>query len=399
MSSLKTVVQINTVYNQGSTGKIVFQIQQLLLKEGYSSIAVCRYGAKSLKEKGVVFASSWLDNHLHNRLARITGLQGCFSKIRTWFFLKKLNKISPDIIHLHNLHANYINLKMLFKYIKKRNIKVIYTLHDCWALTGYCTHFDYAGCQKWQTNCNNCPIRKQEKHLLDTSSYMHKKKKDAFLGTVMTIVTPSNWLKNLVKQSFLGDYPVKVINNGIDLSTFNPTKSDFKKTYNLEDKFVLLGVAFDWGKKKGLDVFKKLAEKLNSDYQIVLVGVTETVKNELPKNVIAINKTQNQEELAKIYSSSDLFVNPTREDTFPTVNIEALACGTPVLTFKTGGSPEIIDFTCGSVVDRDDINSLVGEIERIKNEKPFTKENCVKRAQNYNKDDKFKEYVDLYEKI
>ncbi|MBO7187806.1 MAG: glycosyltransferase [Clostridia bacterium] len=400
------IAHINMSVN-GSTGTIMLQIAQKARETGYTvstystHVFSKRYIKNPPKPVGHSYYGSYLENAVHyafgSRLAK-NGRFGFFSTLR---LINKIKKEKIEILHLHNLHNYCINLPLLFSFIKKHDIKVVWTLHDCWSFTGHCAHFDYAGCDKWKTGCFDCqyfneyPFSKK-----DGSKKEYALKKDCFTGVKnLTIVTPSEWLLGLVKQSFLGSYPVKVINNGIDLSTFKPMESDFRKIYGLEDKFVLLGVAFDWGLKKGLDVFKKLAEKLNGDYQIVLVGVTETVKSQLPENIIAINKTQNQEELAKIYSSSDLFVNPTREDTFPTVNIEALACGTPVLTFNTGGSPEILDEKCGAVVNRDDFDALIKEIERIKQAKPFSKEDCLNRAKNFNKEDKFIEYVKLYGEI
>ena len=304
------------------------------------------------------------------------------------------------MIHLHNLHGWYINFPLLFKYIKKNNIRVIWTLHDCWTFTGHCPHFDMIGCEKWKTGCYQCPqIGEYPASYADISKWMYKHKKQWFTGVEdMTLVTPSEWLANLTRQSFLKDYPVKVINNGIDLSIFKPTESDFRKKYDLEDKFILLGVAFGWGKRKGLDVFIELSKRLDERYQIVLVGTDENVDKQLPKNIISIYRTQNQTELAEIYTAADLFVNPTREENFPTVNIESLACGTPIVTFRTGGSPEIIDESCGVVVEKDDIDGMQKEIERIYEKRPFGQEDCVKRAQNFDMNDKFAEYVELYER-
>ena len=201
----------------------------------------------------------------------------------------------------------------------------------------------------------------------------------------------------MVSQSFLREYPVQVINNGIDLSIFKPTESNFREKYHCEDKFIVLGVAFGWGKRKGLDVFIELAKHLDERYQIVLVGTNETVEEQFSSSVICIRQTQNQMELAEIYTAADVFANPTREDNFPTVNMEALACGTPVITFKTGGSPEAIDETCGIVIEEDDIEEMRKKIEYICIKKPFSQEACVKRAQCFNKSDKFNEYVALYE--
>ena len=231
---------------------------------------------------------------------------------------------------------------------------------------------------------------------------MYKLKRKWFTGIEnMTIVTPSQWLADLVKESFLKNYQVQVINNGIDLSVFRPTESDFRLQYNIPVfKKVLLGVAFGWGKRKGLDVFEELAKRLDSEkYQIVLVGTDADVDRTLPQNIISIHRTQNQTELAQIYSAADLFVNPTREDTYPTVNMESLACGTPVVSFRTGGSPEILDKTCGSVVSCDDIDALESEIIHMCGTAMYSKNNCLERASSFDMNERFKEYVDLYESI
>jgi putative colanic acid biosynthesis glycosyltransferase len=216
----------------------------------------------------------------------------------------------------------------------------------------------------------------------------------------MTIVTPSKWLADVVGQSYLKDYPVRVINNGIDLDVFKPAESDFRIRYNIpSDKPVILGVAFDWGERKGLDVFIKLAEDFGDKYQIVLVGTDDHIDAQLPENIISVHRTQNQQELAEIYSAADIFVNATREDTFPTVNIEALACGTPVITFETGGSPEIPDNSCGVVVPCDDVGAMESAICHIIEERPFTQEACRKRAEMFDMNDKFAEYVKLYQEL
>ena len=216
------------------------------------------------------------------------------------------------------------------------------------------------------------------------------------MGLDLTIITPSQWLADQVKMSFLKDYPVKVINNGIDLSVFKPTESDFRDRYGFVDKKIVLGVAFGWGHRKGLDVFIELSKRLPEDYRIVLVGTDDNVDKQLPANIVSIHRTQNQTELAEIYTAADVFANPTREEVLGLVNIESLACGTPVVTFKTGGSPECIDETCGSVVPCDDVDAVEMEIRRICEEKPYSIEACLARAKSFDMNEKFKEYVDLY---
>ena len=235
---------------------------------------------------------------------------------------------------------------------------------------------------------------------LDTSKKMYQLKKEWFCGVEnMTIVTPSQWLSDLVKQSFLKDYPVKVINNGIDLSVFKPVESDFREKYGLVDKKIVLGVSFGWGYRKGLDVFVELAKWLSDDYRIVLVGTDANTDSSLPENIISIHRTDNQTELAKIYTAADVFVIPTREENYPTVNMEAIACGTPVVTFKTGGSPEIVDESCGSVVEVDDGDAMEKEIIRICEEKPYSNSACLERAKTFDMNDRFNEYVELYGEV
>ncbi|MBE7037955.1 MAG: glycosyltransferase [Ruminococcaceae bacterium] len=396
------IIEINS-FVIGSTGNIMLNIASKARAQNNEVYIFC---ANTRRNSNVDISKECMigtriERKLHIWLSQFTGFNGCFSWFSTYGFLRKADKIDPDIVHLHNLHNSYINLPMFFKWIKKNNKKVIWTLHDCWAFTGQCPHFIVAKCGKWKTGCFNCPRYKEyPESLFDRTKTMYKLKKKWFTGVEnLTIVTPSNWLANLVKQSFLRDYPVKVINNGIDLNIFKPIESEFKKEHNIEDKKVLLGCASPWSDRKGLDVFIKLSDMLSEDYKIVLVGLSKEQLETLPKNIIGIERTNNQTELAEIYTMADVFVNPTREDNFPTVNIEALACGTPVITFNKGGSPEIIDETCGCVVKCDDVVSLKNEIVRVCEEKPYSREDCIIRAAQFDMNDKFKEYVDLYDNI
>ena len=336
------------------------------------------------------------------KLGYFTGLQGLFSIIDTLRFCKNVDKYMPDIIHLHNLHNSYVNLLLLFRYIKKHSIPVVWTLHDCWAMTGQCPYFTAVKCDKWKTGCFACPqYRNYPATMFDNSKTMWLLKKKWFTGVEnMTIVTPSQWLADLVRQSYLKEYPVKVIHNGIDLSAFKPTPSDFREKHGIApDQKMLLGVAFGWGKRKGLDVFIELAKHLTKDYKIVLVGTDDATDKQLPENIISIHRTQNQKELAEIYTAADLFVNPTREENYPTVNMEALACGTSVITFKTGGSPEIIDETCGSVVECDEVDVLEREIVYRCEVNPFSREACLKKAESFDMHKRFEEYVRMYEEL
>ena len=253
------------------------------------------------------------------------------------------------------------------------------------------------GCDKWKSGCYECDLYKSYPGcFFDDSRFQYRYKKECFTGVLnLTIVTPSQWLADLVKQSYLKDYDTVVINNGIDLTKFKPRASDFRAKYGLENKILILGVAFDWTPKKGLDDFKRLAEDLPEEYEIVLVGVSDIVATTLPERIISIACTQNQEELAEIYSASDIFVNATHEEVLGLVNLEALACGTPVITYESGGSPETIDSSCGVVVPSRDCERLLQAIIEFDFQK-MRKESCCQRAKLFDKNVKYQEYIELY---
>lgn len=350
---------------------------------------------------GHVYFGSWTENMLHHHIAKITGLNGCFSFWGTRQLVRELKKFGPDVVHLHNLHNWSFDLPILFDYLKKSGVRVVWTLHDCWAFTGFCPYFSISGCVKWKTECFKCPQTKEYPGtFLDTSRLMYHLKRRWFTGIAhMTLVTPSQWLADLTRESFLREYPVKVIHNGIDLQIFQPTSGNFREKYGIaENVHIVLGVAFGWGIRKGLDVFQKLAERLDDSYKIVLVGTDERIDAQLSERIISIHRTQNQKELAQIYSEADVLANPTREDNYPTVNMEAIACGIPVVTFRTGGSPEIISENTGSVVQCNDIDAMEQEIKRICVNRPFSKEACLEQAKQFDMYLKFQEYISLYEK-
>lgn len=394
------ILHINSV-PYGSTCKIMLGIKAAAEAKGFVVRTSSGYSYHPLKEipRDHIAVGSALGKLAHTLAAKLTGYNGCFSIIATLQFLHKIEKNNYSIIHLHNLHGWYLNLPILFNYIKKKKLKVIWTLHDCWAFTGHCPHFEMEKCEKWKTGCYHCPRHTEyPKTFVDQSRTMWKLKKRWFTGIEnMTLVTPSEWLAGLVEQSFLKEYPVRVINNGIDLNVFKPAESNFRKKYGIpQDKFIILGVAFGWGRRKGLDVFIELAKRLDERFQIVLVGTDHNVDKQLPNTIISIHRTENQQQLAEIYTAADVFVNPTREDNYPTVNMEAIACGTPVVTFETGGSPEMIDGTCGTSVACNDIDTLEREILRVYVEKPYSRETCVSHAKRFDMYDKFSEYAKLY---
>ena len=405
---LKKILFVNAV-PYGSTATVMNNLAHISVRAGYTVTTSSGYSYHPLRDfqnypgnikhicVGNIFSKT-----AHMMMSKITGLHGVYSYWSTKRFLKKVEKFSPNIIHLHNIHGWYLNFPMLFEHLKRTKISVVWTFHDCWPFTGGCAHFTYCDCEKWKASCGGCtnlgcyPIESK----IDRTKEMLALKARCFLGVEnLTIVTPSHWLAGLVKESFLKEYPVKVIHNGIDLSVFRPTESDFRKRYGLEGKKLVLGVAFGWGVRKGLDVFVSLAGRLPDTYKIILVGTDPHLDTQLPEAILSIHRTQNQTELAEIYTAADVFVNPTREENYPTVNMEALACGTPVLTFRTGGSPEILDSTCGAVVDCGDIDALTKEILRICEESPYTAEACTKKAREFDQNERFKEYIALYEGV
>lgn len=397
------IVEINSVL-YGSTGKIMLQIAETARAKGHKVWVCVPFGRHNKTgDENTIFIGNSLSEDTHLVMSRLTGLNGSFSIIATKIFIHKIKKLRPDVIHLHNLHNSYINLPILFNYIKNNNIKVVWTLHDCWSFTGHCPYFTLKKCEKWKTGCYSCSSYKEyPEAFIDTTKITYQLKKKWFTGIKnLTIVTPSQWLADLISESFLNEYDVKVINNGIDINIFKPVISNFRNKLNINEKqIILLGVAFDWGIRKGLDVFINLYERLDKKkFKIVLVGLDENQGKSIPRGIIKISKTRNQYELAEIYSAADIFINPTREDNFPTVNMEAIACGTPVITFNTGGSVEVITNKTGVVVPCDDLNALENKINQIAENKLFSVEELLDFAKNFNCKNRFEEYIELYENI
>ena len=396
------IVEINGT-NYSSTGNIALNIAKKAREEGSEVYTCCKNSLKSSQfryDNQIVIGSRY-ERLISEQLAQLSGLSGSFNWIGTKEFIKKLKEIRPDLVHLHIMHDSYINLEMLFKYLNLNKIPVVWTFHDCWAFTGKCPYFEMDGCDKWKRGCYKCPQIKKypESYFMDMTKYLWNKKNRMFNSIDnLTIVTPSKWLSSYARESFLKGHDIRVINNGINLDIFKPVKGDFRKKYGIEDKYLLLGVGYNWSPRKGLDSFIELSKRLDERFRIVLVGTNDKIDEILPDNIISIHRTYNQAELVEIYSSCDLFVNPTMEENFPTVNIESIACGLPVITYNTGGSPEIIDETCGRVVEKGNIDKLYEGIMDIYSN-PFDKSACLKRSQLYNMNDKFAEYVELYKEI
>ncbi|WP_448524112.1 glycosyltransferase [Pseudothermotoga sp.] len=355
----------------------MLQIHQALKQRGHQSyLAYGREPAKNCEE--AIRIGSNFDVYHHVLLTRLFDLHGFGSKRATARFVQMIGKIDPDIIHLHNVHGYYLNIGVLFKFLKEFGKPVVWTLHDCWPFTGHCAYFVYAKCERWRTGCHSCPEKSSypKSLLLDNSRWNYRKKKELFTGLKhLTIVTPSRWLAGLVKESFLSEYPVEVIPNGIDTNVFKPTPSDFRKKYGIEDKFIILGVANVWDRRKGFEYFLELSKFLSQREVIVLVGVNDRQMKTLPKNIIGIKRTNSPEELAQIYTAADVFLNPTLEDNYPTVNLEAQACGTFVVTFDSGGAAEtVISEESGIVLRKKSVEEIHTVLRRFgKKEDVFEK--------------------------
>ncbi|CAK7027266.1 MAG: D-inositol-3-phosphate glycosyltransferase [Eubacterium sp.] len=384
----------------GSTGNIMNQILRCAQEEyGYE---VESYYGKWYKDASNTYRFShcygyYIENRISAIISSVTGFHNIGSVFGTFQLIRRIKTFSPDVIHLHNLHLWTVNLPILFRFLKKSSVKVIWTLHDCWSFTGQCPHFTIAKCEKWKTGCHKCSQYKEyPSTFFDNTRTMWKLKKKWFSNlNNLTIITPSQWLASLVRESYLREYPLLVINNGINLNIFTHTDSNIKEKYGIKNHMVL-GVAFDWGYKKGLDVFVKLAMMLSEDYQIVLVGTSEKIDKQLPKNIISIHRTENQMELAKIYTAADVFVNATRQENYPTVNMESIACGTPVVTFRTGGSPEILNEHTGYVVDVDDVDMLAKRIISVCDQTNEYSDACHAASRSFDMNERFREYVKLF---
>ncbi|MDD3412665.1 MAG: glycosyltransferase [Lachnospiraceae bacterium] len=397
----KRVFFINVTFGSGSTGRIVSGLYDLLTEKGFTCMGA--YGRGTAPEGYHAYRiGSDFGVNVHGALSRITDKHGQYSKAATRKLIAVMEEFHPSIVHLHNIHGYYLNVELLFHYLKESGVKVIWTLHDCWSFTGHCTHFEYVGCNKWKTGCYQCEqLREYPKSILrDGSKNNYHWKKELFTQIPdMQLVTPSEWLKSKVLNSYMKDYEITVIPTGIDLTTLHPVEDHYRMKYGLQKRFIILGVANPWRERKGIEEFKKLSNILDERYKIVLIGLNEKQKQELPDNILGLNKTNSLEEMAAWYSTADVYLNLTLEDTFPTTNIEALACGTPVITYRAGGSPESIDDSCGMVVERCNMIGITAALDVLRQNESKSKA-CILKAKQYSKEKRFLEYFEkVYAKL
>ena len=392
------ILQISTNWGHGGPGGVVKDIHNYLNAAGHEPVvAFGRYdvpeGVPSIK------IGSSLDTYYHVLTTRLFDAAGFSSVKATKRLICEIDKIDPDIIHLHNLIGYYLNVEILFGYIKEKNFPVVWTLHDCWAFTGHCINFERKNCEKWKTACHKCPLKDNypEVVLFDRSLSNYQRKKRAFTEVSnMELVTPSKWLADLVSESYLKPYPCHVINNGIDLNVFRPIESNIREQYALQGKKILLCVASVWNEMKGEHIVYELAEKLDDSYAIVMIG-RKSAKH-VPDRIIDLPRTQNIEELVKWYTVADIFVNPTLGDNFPTVNIEALACGTPIVTNNTGGSPEIAGNEFGRIVYSKTADEFVEKIQECLVAQ-YSPEDCRNASMKFARDRCFEKYMAVYRSV
>lgn len=396
------VMQINAVYGVGSTGVIVEDLHNLCLQNGiesYVSYSTTNKSPNEIKHGYVIGKKA--GKKIHALLSRLGGKQAYFSSLATKKLIKHIKDINPDIVHLHNLHSNYINLNMLLDYLGKNDIETIITLHDCWFYTGGCFHYTAVGCDKWQKSCGSCPKKMQDTPALlkDNSAKILADRKKYF-GKIknLTVVGVSKWIEDEARKTFLKDSETCHIHNGIDTSFFKPTPSDFRSKYNSENKFLILAPANKWLKPVNKDTLDYFTANLPDDCVMVMLGCTESQKNNLPENVLALDYIKDRDELRKVYSACDVFVNCTREESFSLVNVEPQACGTPVVTYRNTGAQETVDNKCSFSVETGSYKELLQTTLHIKEiGKNNLSENCIEWAkQKFELTSNYLKYLELY---
>ncbi|MGN1367975.1 MAG: glycosyltransferase [Aristaeellaceae bacterium] len=394
------IVIMNTV-PYGSTGRIARSISEMARARGHEVSLVFGWTKKKRRaaDDREIIATGLASKLLHLLLSKLTGLDGCFSALATRRLIRRLERIQPDIIHLHIMHDSFLHLPLLFQYIEKRKIRVIWTFHDGWTLTGGCPYYSISRCDGWQTGCQACGNRQYDRLHLNAPGRMWQLKRRIAAYDRLWVTAPSQWLADQAAMSAWRDKACFVLRNGVDLQTFHRVESDFRQRTHCENKRIVLGVAFDWGCRKGLDVFNALAGLLPENYQIILVGTNAEIDRCLDARILSIHKTENQGELAQIYSAADVFVNPTREEAFGLVNIEAIACGTPVITFDTDGAPEGVNPDSGIVVKERTAQGLLPHIREVCERPSFVPEKMQQWVRRFDEKVCYQAYIDLYEKM
>lgn len=395
------ILFINSFLSSGGPPRIIKGLYDALTEQGHDCLLAAAR-EKPIDGMNVYVIGNQTRTYRNAIESRLLDNDGFVSSFETRKLIEAIKEFKPDVIHIHNLHGYYINSEILFNYLKSADIPVIWTFHDCWPFTGHCAYYDGIGCEKWQNGCGECGQKQAyPKSIVDRSKRNWARKRAAFCGLPnATIVTPSKWLADVVKKSFLRDYRIEVVNNGVDLEQFHPIDSDFRAAHGLQDSFLIVSVAAVWDERKGFSDYIKLAGLFDDSMALVMVGVTKKQKESLPEKIIGIKKTESVQELAEIYSAADVFLNLTYEDNFPTVNIEALACGTSIITYDTGGSPEIADSENEIVCKRGDIGKIYNAILKIRNNDGRKETEALRgNAMKYTKEQMTEKYMEIYLRV
>ncbi|MEL7424983.1 MAG: glycosyltransferase [Bacteroidota bacterium] len=403
MDSIK-LLQLNTVVNSGSTGRITEDIGQVMMSHGHESYIAYGRGDRP-SQSNLIKIGSQLDVVLHGVKTALFDRHGFGSRRATEQLVEAIEHLQPDVIGMHNIHGYYLNIEVLFDYFSQVDTPVVWTLHDCWSFTGHCAFYSSIACERWRSLCHDCPKKSKypRTYFLDNSRQNYQDKKAIFNGARnLHLVTPSQWLADEVGESYLSNLPITVIHNGVDTTAFAPQQelsSELAK--GLQGRKVVLGVANIWDERKGLSQFIQLAERLPADYQIVLVGLTSQQVEQLPDTIIGLTRTESLKELADLYTLASVYCNPTFEDNFPNTNIEALACGTPVVAYHTGGCPEAVDAATGLIVAKGDIDGLAEAVIKIISQgRAAFEAPCRQRAlDQFEKKDRYHDYLHLYERL
>jgi len=397
------VMQINAVYASGSTGSIVSDIHTLSIENGIDSYIA--YSTSPLARNEIVNGyqiGNTFGKKIHALLGRINGKQAYFSKIATWHLLKYIETVKPDIVHLHNLHSNFIYLNMLLDYLAKKRIKTVITLHDCWFYTGGCFHYSSARCDGWLKECGHCPKKNKDTPALfcDASKKILKDKKKYLSGIDdLTIVGVSEWISHEAKKTFLGYKKIITIHNGIDTDFFRPSHSDFRIRNGIgNEKFMILGIANKWLLPINQTLLTAMIDFLNEDMVFVMIGCTERQRQILPEKIKAFPFISDRSELRNIYSACDVFTNCTWEESLSLVNVEAQACGTPAVTYSDTGVYETVDGMSGFKVRNGDIKEFLNAVQTVKNKKKqsYSKKCREFVIKEFNKGTNYKKYLELY---
>lgn len=346
---------INVTAGYGSTGRIAADACRELTAQGHTCVLAYGRHKANCDDLTTVRIGSDVDHCLHGLRARLLDDSGFGSRSATGAFLKWVRSYDPDVIWLHNLNGYYVHVGELFQYLRTCGKEIFWTLHDCWAFTGHCVYFDYVQCGKWKTECSHCPQKGTypASLLADNSRKNYEKKRALFTGIPnLTLTVPSHWLERRVKQSFLKEYPVKVIYNTVDREIFKPTQGDFRKKHHLEDYKIVLGVASVWEERKGLKDFIRLSRLLDERYRIVLIGLNDKQLAALPESILGLPRTDNVQQLVQAYSEADVFVCPSTEETFGMTVLEACCCGTRPVVYRDTACEEIVAAFGGVAVPR-----------------------------------------------